>query len=147
MTQIDFYIKAEDRLQTACRIAAKAWRQGLRVLLLTPDAGATAVVDRLLWSTPATGFVPHVRAGHALAPITPVIVDHVAEPLPHDEVLLNLCREWPPVFSRFQRLVEIVSTDDEDSRAARERYRFYQSRGYPIRHHDLSALRQRPARP
>ncbi|HSO05795.1 MAG TPA: DNA polymerase III subunit chi [Pelomicrobium sp.] len=147
MTEIDFYTKAEDRLQTACRIAAKAWQQGLRVLVLTPDADATVVVDRLLWTTPATGFVPHVRASDPLAAVTPVIVDHAVEPLPHDEVLLNLCREWPPFFSRFRRLVEVVSTEAEDSRAGRERYRFYQSRGYPIRHHDLSALPPRTTRP
>lgn len=147
MTQIDFYTRAEDRLHTACRIAVKAWQQGLRVLLLTPDAEATALVERLLWTTPATGFVPHVRAADPLAAVTPVIVDHAPEPLPHDEVLLNLCRERPPCFSRFRRLVEVVSTDEEDSRAARERYRFYQSCGYPIRHHDLSALPPRPGRP
>lgn len=147
MTQIDFYTKAEDRTLTACRIAAKAWQQGLRVLLLTPDAEATDAVDRLLWTTPSTGFVPHVRATDPLAAVTPVIVDHAVEPLPHDEVLINLCRELPALFSRFQRVVEVVSTDEADSRAARERYRFYQSRGYPIRHHDLSALARRPAGP
>ncbi|TXF12096.1 DNA polymerase III subunit chi [Pelomicrobium methylotrophicum] len=143
MTQIDFYTRADDKLATACRLAAKAFQQGLRVLVLTPDAEITERVDRLLWTTPSTGFIPHCRNASPLAEVTPVIVDHEAEPLRHDEVLINLRRERPAFFSRFQRLVEIVSMDETDSQAARERYRFYQRRGYAIRHHDLSALRGR----
>jgi DNA polymerase-3 subunit chi len=42
------------------------------------------------------------------------------------------------VFSRFQRLVEIVGRDDEDREAARARFRFYRDRGYEIVNHDLS---------
>ena len=143
MTQIDFYTRADDKLATACRLAANAFQQGLRVLVLTPDAEITERVDRLLWTTPSTGFIPHCRNASPLAEVTPVIVDHEAEPLRHDEVLINLRRERPAFFSRFQRLVEIVSMDETDSQAARERYRFYQRRGYAIRHHDLSALRGR----
>jgi DNA polymerase-3 subunit chi len=67
-----------------------------------------------------------------------VIIDHTgAEPL-HDEVLLNLCSEWPPSFSRYQRLIEIVSRDDDDRAGARTRFRFYRDRGYEIHTHDLS---------
>jgi len=58
----------------------------------------------MLWSTPSIGFVPHCRCDHRLAPITPVIVDHLSEPLIHDQVLVNLCDDTPPFFSRFQRL-------------------------------------------
>ena len=53
-------------------------------------------------------------------------------------MLLNLHCEWPPAFSRFQRLVEIVGRDDEDRAAARGRFRFYRDRGYEIVNHDLS---------
>ena len=57
-------------------------------------------------------------------------------------MLLNLRGEWPPFFSRFERLIEIVSLDDEDKRLARERYKFYRDRGYEIRNHDLSKSAQ-----
>jgi DNA polymerase-3 subunit chi len=62
----------------------------------------------------------------------------VGERLLHDEVLLNLRPEWPPFFSRFQRLIEIVSLDERDRVDARERFRFYRERGSEIRTHDLS---------
>ncbi len=68
----------------------------------------------MLWTTPAIGFMPHCAPGDPLAPVTPVIVDHEGATPPHDEVLLNLRGEWPPFFSRFQRLIEIVGLDDGD---------------------------------
>lgn len=144
MTQIDFYTRAEDKLLTVCRLVAKALQHDLRVLVYTPDTSVTDALDRLLWSVPSTGFIPHCRAGHALAALTPVIVDHVCEPLHHDEVLVNLHAEWPPFFSRFQRLIEVVGRDQADAHAGRERFRFYRQRGYEVRHHDLAARQGKP---
>ena len=139
MTQIDFYIHVEDKARTACRLAAKAFAQDLRMTVLCPDADTAVRMDRLLWTFSATGFVPHCLAEDALAPVTPVVLDCEATEPGHDQVLLNLRPEWPPLFSRFQRLIEIVSRDDDDRRFARERYRFYRDRGYEIRSHDLSS--------
>ncbi len=138
MTQIDFYTHVEDKLKTACALSATAFARGLKVTVFCPDPETAHRFDRMLWTTPAIGFVPHCAPEDALAPVTPVIVDCRGETLTHDEVLLNLRTEWPPFFSRFQRLIEIVSLDDEDRARARERFRFYRDRGYEIRTHDLS---------
>jgi DNA polymerase-3 subunit chi len=138
MTQIDFYTHVEDKLKLACVLAGKAVAHGLKVIVFCPDPEAAHRFDRMLWMTPAIGFVPHCAADDSLAPETPVIVDCRGEKLLHDEVLLNLRPEWPPFFSRFQRLIEIVSFDDGDRATARERFRFYRDRGYEIRTHDLS---------
>lgn len=138
MTQIDFYSHADNKLQVACSLSAKALERGLRVMIYTADADTTDKLDRLMWCYPAIGFIPHCRATDRLAAETPVIIDHLAEPLPHDEVLLNLHPDYPPFFSRFQRLIEIVSTDEKDGQAGRVRFRFYRDRGYEIHHHDLS---------
>lgn len=139
MTRIDFYVDADDRVRVACRLAAKAVAQKLRVLVYAPDGELAGAVDRLMWTTPAIGFLPHVAAGHRLARETPVVIARGAEDAPHDEVLVNLAVEWPPAFARFQRLVEIVTAGEDDKRAARSRYRFYRDRGYEIRTHSLAA--------
>lgn len=138
MTQIDFYTHVDDKLRVACRLSAKAVARGLRVVVYCADAEAARHVDRLLWTTPAIGFVPHCAPDDALAAETPVIVDCRGENPVHDEVLLNLRTEWPPFFGRFQRLVEIVSLDDRDRAAARTRFQFYRDQGYDVRTHDLS---------
>jgi DNA polymerase-3 subunit chi len=138
MTQIDFYIHVENKLQTLCTLAAKALAKNVRIMILTPDTDTTERVDKLLWSQPAIGFLPHCSSQHRLAPVTPIILDHVAEPVVHEQVLVNLCDACPPLFSRFERLIEIVGLDEADRERARNRFRFYRDRGYEIRTHDLS---------
>ncbi|MFN7753765.1 MAG: DNA polymerase III subunit chi [Pseudomonadota bacterium] len=138
MTRVDFYVNVPDRAAFACTIAGKAVAAGNRALVLTADANETVRVDRMMWCQPALAFVPHVRAHHRLAPETPVIVDHVTDPLPVDELLVNLTDEVPGPFARFARLIEIVSTDESDRQRARLRWRHYSERGYPLQSHDMA---------
>jgi len=56
-------------------------------------------------------------------------------------VIVNLGDRTPPNFSRFDRLIELVSGDEADRAHARERFRFYRDRGYPMQTHDRSADR------
>jgi DNA polymerase-3 subunit chi len=138
VTQIDFYSNVADKLATACRIAAKAYARGNRMLVLCPDAETAARLDRMLWVSPPTAFVPHCAATDALAAVTPIVLDHTGAEPAIDQVLLNLRPEWPSFFGRFERLVEIVSLDEGDKAQARNRFRFYRDRGYELRNHDLN---------
>jgi DNA polymerase III subunit chi len=138
VTSIDFYFNAEDRLQVACRLAGKAMAQKRRMLIYAPEPEVASRIDKLLWTWPAIGFVPHCAPHDPLAPDTPVLV--AAEPAtpPHCEVVLNLGTGCPPHFERFERLLEVVPGDEDGRQAGRSRYRFYLDRGYRIRSHDLA---------
>jgi DNA polymerase-3 subunit chi len=142
VTKIDFYFHAEDKLRTACTLSAKAFARGLRVFAFCTDHEVSQKFSRMLWTVPALSFVPHCTADDRLAAVTPVIVDHNGAKLLHDQVLLNLRSDWPPFFSRFQRLIEIVSLDEDDRKLARERFKFYRDRGYEIHSHDMSRSAQ-----
>ncbi len=139
MTQIDFYSGADDKLYTACCLSAKVVQQELKVMIYIPDTETAERLDKLLWTFSSTAFIPHCRVDDKLAYITPVIISHQAEPLPHDNVLINLHIGHPPFFSSFLRLIEISGTTLEDKQAARKRYRFYKDRGYEICHHKLGS--------
>ncbi len=52
---------------------------------------------------------------------------------------VNLASEPPSYFSRFERLIEVVTGDEDDRASGRARWRFYRDRGYPIQTHDLAA--------
>jgi DNA polymerase III subunit chi len=138
VTQIDFYTHVDNKLHTVCQLVAKAYERKLKVFVFTPDVSMSNQLDLMLWSTPAIGFLPHALANTQIAAETPIIIDHQADCLAHDEVLVNLRDAWPPFFSRFKRLIEIVSLDENDRATARERYSFYRDRGYPIKSHNLS---------
>ncbi len=137
MTEIDFYTQVSDKLALVRVLCAKAMARGLRIHVHTPNAETTAKLDRLLWLSPATGFLPHCASTDPLADVTPIIIDHQPTNFAHDQVLINLQDSLPEYFSRFERLLEMVGPLEEDKIRARERFRFYKDRGYLLRTHDL----------
>lgn len=136
MTKVDFYTGSEDKLRTACQLSQKAMQNGLRVLLHVPDEGTADKLDKLLWIFPATAFMPHCRSHDAEAATMPIVIG-LDETFPHSELLISLHNTSLPFFSRFERVIEVVGTDDEDAKLGRERYVFYKDRGYELRHFDL----------
>lgn len=137
MTEITFYTFADNPLDVARRVATKALGQGRQVMIYAPDAAVADAIDRLLWTTPALGFVPHCRDSDALASETPILIGTDAAALRQADVMINLHHEQPPAFARFERLVEIVGQDESGREQGRARYRFYQTRGYALKTHDL----------
>jgi DNA polymerase III subunit chi len=136
MTSIDFYFNAEDRLQVACRLAGKAIQQSQRLLIYAPDPETAGRIDKLLWTWPAIGFVPHCAVHASIAADTPVLIASDERTPAQCELLLNLGAECPPHFERFTRLLEVVGELDKE--AGRGRYRFYRERGYKITNHDMA---------
>jgi DNA polymerase-3 subunit chi len=141
VTSIDFYTQVDDKHDFARKLCVKALANRARMLIWLADAAACQRLSRLIWSVPSIGFVPHCSATDALAARTPIIIDCADGPFPHDDILVNLRPEVPPFFSRFQRMIEIVSaTDEDDKQQARERFRHYRDRGYELRTHDMAKL-------
>lgn len=139
MTEITFYTHAHDPLDVARRIAAKAYGQGRQVMIYAPDATVADAIDRLLWTAPALGFVPHCRDADALAGETPILIGTNADAIRRADVMINLHAEQPPAFARFERLIEIIGEDAAAVEPGRARYRFYKARGYALTTHDLRA--------
>ncbi len=136
MTKVDFYTGSEDKLRTACQLSHKAMQNSLRVLLHVPDETTADKLDKLLWHFPATAFMPHCRSHEEGATTMPVVIGR-DENFPHSELLISLHNVCLPFFSRFERVIEIVSQDADDAKLGRERYGFYRDRGYELRHFDL----------
>lgn len=138
MTKVDFYTGSPDKLRTVCQLSHKAMQGGVRTVISLPDAATTDTLDKLLWHYPATAFIPHSRGGAETSAEMPVVLDHGGDKFPHHDLLISLHNECVPYFSRFERIIEIIGTGEEDSRMGRERFKFYRDRGYELRHFDLS---------
>ncbi len=138
MTRIQFLHSAADRLLAAAEWLRLASESGRAVYVYAPDAAIAERLDRLLWTHPATGFIPHCLAASPLASETPIVIDGDPGASSRCACLLNLGDVVPPAFSRFEELVEIVSRDDGDRLPARERFKFYRERGYALDNRDIS---------
>ncbi len=135
MTRIDFHTNIGDKLAYACRLARKALGAGGKLVLLAENAGQASALDAALWTLSDTDFLPHVMAGDALAPLTPIIISVDADAaFPHYDMLVNLGRATPAGLDRFARVFEIISKDEEDAAAGRKRYVAYKQQSYPLTH-------------
>ena len=138
MTRVDFYSNAPDKLDLARLIIYKAYKQGLSVIVHSTDPPTLSDLDQRLWAEPATSFLPHCRTDAVHAANTPVLLNANSDTLNHTaDVLINLNATTPGFFSRFERVVEIVSTNEADKDAARQRWIFYKQRGYAMTNHDM----------
>jgi DNA polymerase III subunit chi len=136
MTRVEFFFNVADKPQKIVELASSAVRKGRRLFVYTDVPSTTQQLQDYLWGHAATSFLPNCTTQEAWLAQTPIVVDHQATQLPHDDLLINLQATHPAFFSRFRRLIEIVGTDETDKVAARVRYKFYRDRGYEIRTFD-----------
>jgi DNA polymerase-3 subunit chi len=148
MARIDFAFGAPDRLRTACQVVRKQYLAGQRMVVFCTDPARLTAFDRMLWAFDDTSFVPHVLASDALAPQTPVVLTasppqpvgvaaQAAAPDQPPPWLLNLDDNCPPGYDTFARILEIVSGDDADRQAARQRWRAYLADGHEPQSHAI----------
>lgn len=138
MTEVFFYHGASDKIAAACALLSGAYAKKKQMLVYALEPEVASGIDRMLWTSAALSFVPHCRADSPLAAETPILITDTLETILQDERLMNLSREIPPGFSRFQSLIEVVGQDEDDRLAARDRVKFYKDRGYEVRYFDLS---------
>ncbi|NIB41542.1 DNA polymerase III subunit chi [Pseudomaricurvus alkylphenolicus] len=140
MTRVDFYVlkdsAASKRLDFVCRLTQKAHASGSKVYIAVDTREQAEALDQRLWSFKPESFVAHDCQGNELTG-APVHIGYSDEGADHHDLLINLCHEVPPFFSRFQRLAEVVCQEDKVLSTTREHYTFYRHRGYPIETHNL----------
>jgi len=139
---IDFHFNVDHPVMHACRVVRKALGNRRTVLVFSRDAQRLARIDSALWTFSALDFLPHVYADSALASCTPVWLSMTA-PEPHTRDVLLLLDDEAPAdferwFERFERVIEIVSSQAEDRARARARFKAYRERGFAPRTHEIA---------
>lgn len=140
MTEVAFHFGAPDKLAYAVRLLRKAVGSGARLLVLAPP-GLVQQLDAALWASAPTHFLPHCLADapEKVRALSPVVLADEGGPVlaPDLPVLVNLGVQMPQGFEHYQRVIEVVSTDEEDRVLARQRWKSYAARGFAIVRHDL----------
>ena len=113
--------------------------KGARIAV-TAEADVLRRFDLDLWTFSAVDVVPHGAAGsdHPVLSASPVVLCEAPDTAPHHQILLNLGAAVPAGFERFDRLIEVVGTEDTDRQLSRRRWKYYLDRGYAITRHDLA---------
>lgn len=142
MTDIAFHFNVEDRLTYVCRLLRKAINGGARVVVVGPAASLDSL-DETLWNFSATDFIPHCdldARGTVLSASPVLLASSLSLSLslaPSFGTLINLDESIPSGFEQFERLIEIVTFDDSDRKAARGRWKHYTDAGFNLIRHDL----------
>jgi DNA polymerase III subunit chi len=144
VTEVSFHFNAPDKLEHACRLMRKALASGAKVVV-TADSALLGRLDVALWSFSPLEFLPHClqeASTPAMLAASPIVLSESARAAPHHHVLVNLGTCVPEGFERFERLIEIVTTDEDDRQHGRLRWKHYSDRGYAIRRENIAPNRK-----
>ena len=152
MARIDFHSNVNDKLEYACRLTRKIWTatpegQPVRRIVIVGEKSDLKKLDELLWTFSATDFLPHCFIEDEAAVESPIVLtDDFSSPalvhLPHADVMIHLGmrmpKDVPALVARFPRIVEVVTTNDTERLAGRERYKAYRDLGHELHNFDQS---------
>lgn len=140
MLRVDFYVLTattpDARLSAACRLVNKALNNGQRVYIQAEDDEQAAACDDWLWSYQPDSFIAHHRVGDGAFIAAPVLIA-LKTPAEGDGICLNLSTRQPQNLAQFQRLLEVVGSDEASKQAARLRWQYYKHQGFSLEKHNL----------
>jgi len=152
MARIDFHSNVADKLEYACRLTRKIWSatpagHPVRNIVMVGEKTDLKKLDELLWTFSATDFLPHCFIDDENASEAPIVLtDDFASPalngVPHADVMIHLGMRMPKdvaaLVARFPRIVEVVTVNDAERLAGRERYKAYRDLGHELHNFDQS---------
>ena len=152
MARIDFHSNVSDKLEYACRLTRKIWSatsagEPVRHIVMVGEKSDLKKLDELLWTFSAVDFLPHCFIDDEAAIDTPILLtDDFLSPalsqLPHADVLIHLGMRMPSdvpgLLARFPRIVEVVTINEAERLAGRERYKAYRDLGHELHNFDQS---------
>jgi len=152
MARIDFHSNVADKLQYACRLTRKIWSdtpsgQPVRNIVMVGEKVDLQKLDELLWTFSGADFLPHCYIDDEAAAETPIILtDDFASAalnqIPHADIMIHLGMRMPQdvaaLVARFPRIVEVVTVNEAERLAGRERYKAYRDLGHELHNFDQS---------
>ncbi|MGY8813166.1 MAG: DNA polymerase III subunit chi [Gammaproteobacteria bacterium] len=140
MARADFYILNGKTTASkfSCFIANKAWSRGNSIYILTRDPDEASKIDDLLWTYQDTSFLPHASIDNHEADV-PVVIGWSKTTPPQADVMINLTDSIPEEIDGFQRVIEIIAEDKTQREQGRQRYKAYQTLGFEIFNHEITA--------
>jgi DNA polymerase III subunit chi len=143
MTDVAFHFNVPDKPVYLCRLLRKVSNAGMRAMVLAPQPLAREL-DQVLWTFSQEDFISHVMNTDdiALQKRSAVVLASEECDAGLREVLINCLQGVPSGFTNFEKVVEIVGTDDDDRAWARQRWKYYTQQGFALIRHDVAQLQR-----
>jgi len=135
MTYIYFYFNVKNKLNKIHEILEKEIFRKRKIFIAVNDLNGAEALSNFLYTASITSFLPHMIGHHEEKAPIHIGWDYKSV---SDDFMINLKSDISPSFSRYLRLIEIVSNNEEDKKTARDRLKFYRDRGYETRLIDAS---------
>lgn len=150
MARVDFHSQVGDKLTYTCRLARKIFsisqgKDPLKNIVIVGPKEILHSLDKILWTFSADEFLPHCFLDEESAAYTPIVLSETFDvesfyPIPHKDVFIHLGQQFlndiEIIAERFERVIEVVSTEEKDLLAGRERYKQYRTMGLELFNHD-----------
>ena len=135
----DFYLlpQADDdsRLRFMCRVCDKALQHNRKVFIYAEDRAQAEYLDRLLWSFPEDGFLPHHLVGSE--PSAPISIGIGTQRPTHRDLFFNAASQLPEFAFEFERIAEVVIQAPESLAISRQNFVRCREQGYDMHWSDM----------
>ncbi len=142
MKQIDFHYHVANRSLYACKLVKKVTAMKMSVALFSSNEQFLKMVYDDLWRFEDMTFIPHAWVDSEYARDTIVLFTTDLAKLKSSDVLIllddNVPENWKASFERFDRVVDIVGTSEEELQSSRARFRLYKASGVTLKAYDRS---------
>ena len=152
MARIDFHSNVSDKLEYVCRLVRKIWSstaegESPRNIVVLGEMADLKKLDELLWTFSPTDFLPHCFISDEGAIDTPIVLADsfaatIASDIPHADIFIHIGMRMPEnveaLLARFPRLLEVVTTNEVERLAGRQRYKTYRDLGHELHNFDQS---------
>ena len=150
MARIDFHSNVGDKLDYVCRLTRKIWSatlegQAVRPIVIVANKTDLKQLNDLLWTFSKTDFLPQCFIDHESAAETPIVLTedcstNSLKAIPHADILIQIGQQMPndvaALVERFPRIVEVVTTNEAERLAGRNRFKTYRDLGLELHNFD-----------
>ena len=150
MAKVDFHSQVKDKVHYACRLIRKiislsSEKDPFQTIVVLGSHEVLTELNEKLWTFSTDDFLPHCFMDEDAFELCPIILVDLADQhrvmeLTHQDVLIHLGQDAleniEAFVQRYKRVVEVVSIENNDLLAGRERYKKYRTLGLELQNFD-----------
>ena len=138
-----FYIldSDDDINYCTCKIIKKFYEEGKKILVSSKNSILIDDLNKLLWTFEQLSFIPH-STSKDYDSFTPVLLTETG--YKNDSIIkkdynvfINLDDEVKTDYHNHEIIVELVSTNEDKKKIAREKYLYYKNNKLNVKHENL----------